>query len=348
MTDERLLYFFSLNQPRRQNVIRQVLTNKRTVSNLFWGLSYQMLDWLGVAPKLDKKAFNQQIGELEKNLWLTRNSANELLLTPIGKECLQKFLHDHYWRHHPELIQKFKIAQWQEMLMLVIQAFSEMSYHNRHYYVAAVSPQIQYWFKSWLKRYDRNKLQIQLPELLFNFLQAKKPLEANIFISFFSGHQTAGKTFQQLVEQTGWTDRELKIFQQDSFLEFAVFLKKKGQAWSQLVRMFEKSSRLSNSSQASYQLFLAGTAIERIAHKRYLKINTIKEHLLEAAIFEAGFPFEQLITPETAEFLAQNFKFFPTKWDFQIAQKAGIEFFIFRLGQIYELKKMLQGKTIDG
>lgn len=348
MADKRLLTFFSLDQPRRQNVIRQVLTNKRTVSNLFWGLSYQLLDWLGVAPKLDKTTFDQQISELEKNLWLTKNQSAELLLTPLGKSCLQKFLNNHYWRHHPELVQRFKVAQWQEMLTLVIQVFSEMSYHNRHYYVAAVSPQIQYWFKSWLKCYDRNQLQAQLPELLFDFLQAKEPLEANIFISFFGGHQIAGKTFQQLAEQTGWTRQELKIFQQDSLLEFAVFLKKRGPAWSQLVKIFEKNNPLAKSSQNSYQLFLAGTTIEKIAQRRHLKISTIKEHLLEAAIFEDDFPYGQLIMPTTVEFFTRNFSSFPAKWDFQIAQKAGIEFFVFRLVQIRETKKMLQEKIIDG
>ena len=350
MADERLLAFFSLNQPRRQNVIRQVLTNKQTVSNLFWGLSYQLLNWLGVTPKLDKTTFDQQISELEKNLWLIRNQSDELLLTPLGKHHLQEFLANHYWRHHPELVQRFKVAQWQEMLTLVIQVFSEMSYQNRHYYVAAVSPQIQYWFKSWLRcyDYDRNQLQVQLPDLLFDFLQAKEPLEANIFISFFGGHQIAGKTFQQLAEQTGWTPRELKIFQQDSVLEFAVFLKKKGSAWTRLIKMFEKDSQFSKSSQASYQLFLTGTAIEEIAQRRHLKVSTIKEHLLEAAIFEDNFPFGQLIMPTVAEFFTQNFSSFPAKWDFQIAQKAGIEFFIFRLVQICETKKMLQEKVIDG
>ena len=53
MTDWHLLYFFDQQQPRKATVLRQILTNKRTGSTLFWGLRYHYLDYLNAVPRFN-------------------------------------------------------------------------------------------------------------------------------------------------------------------------------------------------------------------------------------------------------------------------------------------------------
>lgn len=53
---KKMVTLFSETQSRRPIVIRQILCNKRTVSNLYWGMQYHILDWLNVEPTLDEKS----------------------------------------------------------------------------------------------------------------------------------------------------------------------------------------------------------------------------------------------------------------------------------------------------
>lgn len=223
MLANRLLYFFSIDQPRRPNVIRQVLTNKKTVSNLFWGLSYQMLDWLGVDPRIENVVFNQQIAILKQHNWLQQIDDQQLCLTQAGQQCLATFLAEHYWRKAPQLVQRLNCRAWLQMLPLVVQTFSEMSYHNQHYYVIATSPQIQCWFKKWWRHFDHQRLQTDLPQLLNVFLENLPAQQADVFLNFFAGHQVAGQTYTQIAKQTKWTVTDLKILHEDLALRFAVF-----------------------------------------------------------------------------------------------------------------------------
>ena len=50
------------------------------------------------------------------------------------------------------------------------------------------------------------------------------------------------------------------------------------------------------SSATTYQQFLNNYTIEMIAQKRKVKVNTIREHLLEAAILKNNFPFQSFLS----------------------------------------------------
>ena len=70
MVELRLLDFFSIDQPRRQAVLRQILKNKVTSSSIYWGLRYNYLSYLNVFPELDEKNYDRAIAQLIKENYL--------------------------------------------------------------------------------------------------------------------------------------------------------------------------------------------------------------------------------------------------------------------------------------
>ena len=56
-----ILRFFSYHQPRRIRVIENLLTNRLTVSNLFWGQQYGLLQWLGADRQLQRSEYDAVI-----------------------------------------------------------------------------------------------------------------------------------------------------------------------------------------------------------------------------------------------------------------------------------------------
>ncbi|KRM89701.1 helix-turn-helix domain-containing protein [Liquorilactobacillus vini] len=346
MLAKRWLYFFSIDQPRRPNVIRHVLANKKTVSNLFWGLSYQMLEWLGVA-QIENIVFDQQLTALKQHGWLQQAGDQQFCLTPAGQQCLTAFLSEHYWRKAPQLVQYFQCDTWLQMLTLIVQTFSESSYQNQHYYVITTSPQIQFWFKKWIKHFDYQKLQTDLPRLLNEFLTTLPTQQADVFLNFFAGHQVAGQTYTQMAEQTNWSVTDLKILHEDLALRLAAFLRKQSEPWQVLVSLFQKSP-LPASCVQTYQRFLNGESSQKIANERHLKLSTIREHLLMAAIFCQSFPYQQLLASRQLTIMKESLSGAPSTWNYQIVEPREIDFFSFRLYQIQQTKIRQQRKSTNG
>ena len=93
-------------------------------------------------------------------------------------------------------------------------------------------------------------------------------------------------------------------------------------------------SPLNRSAQVTFDLYIQGKPIKLIAQERRLKENTIKEHLLEAAILIPDkLDWDILLPGSKRDELSQFYKGEPTAWKFdeQIAS-----FYEYRLYQIFQ------------
>jgi uncharacterized protein YpbB len=99
-----------------------------------------------------------------------------------------------------------------------------------------------------------------------------------------------------------------------------------------------QSSPVSKSAQQTYQAFTQTHALTKIATARKLKLSTVREHLLEVAIWLPSFPFTTVLDAQVIETLTRCFAGQPeiASWSFQDAQAAlpELDFFEFRLFQI--------------
>ncbi|KRN09560.1 helix-turn-helix domain-containing protein [Liquorilactobacillus mali] len=340
MNDDKWLLFFSDTQPRRHAVIRQVLSNKRTVSSLYWGMQYHILDWLNVEPELDEKQFDLQIDNLCEKGYLAATSKG-LILSAAGIIQKKDYQKKSYIITEPSLFQHIDEKQWLELLPLLIQVISELSYHNHRYYVVGSSIRAQLFFKNWYQNIaNKNDLASSLKQLLKLFLEHLPQEQSNIFMALFSGHETIGKTTEQVATMLPkFSHEDVVSLWRDLSMQFAFFLLEGDSNFRRLVVPLSTKEKLSKSALITYQLFNDNLSIEQIAEKRRLRVSTIKEHLLESAILRDDFVYHRLITTDDYSIMTSTFIGETIDWDYKQLDDH-IEFFKFRLFQIERSKRI--------
>ncbi len=337
---DELLCFFSKNQPRRPAVIRQVLSNKRTVSNLFWGLRYKILDWLAICPQLEREKFDNLIAAMVKDKLLAEINGQGLCLTELGARRRDDFAELHYHMKSPYLFSRFKVQLWQDILRLLVQIVSEASYGNTHYYVVASSFQARDSIKKWYQDYHECELGQLLGEQLLLFLKNESAEDATIFMQLFYGHEYVAKTAEQIAVNTGWSTRDIEVLWNDLSVKFANFLCEGTSIFKVLVMPLKKTGLLSKSATETYRLYDSGMTVAKIKSVRRLKESTVAEHLLEAAIFVPNFNFKHLISPMEYSIFSKLFKGNIDNWHYEKLQETEprISFTKFRLYQIEQSK----------
>lgn len=338
MEKERYLLYFSDKHPRRATVIRQLLEGHLTTSALFWGRAYGLLSFINT-PNFDSN-LESAILELQKEGALVAKETG-LLLTANGVARRQVFQERHFYLTMPEFFAKLTWQKWTEMLRLVIQVASELSYQNERYFVITNDLQVQQLLKNWLKKYGKQTLITETVSSLEKFLATKDPLKAQIFCEQLTGHQLLGHTMSQLARKYQLDTSDIFYIWHDLSSCYADYLLKEKFKLAELVTPFMQRQLLPKSSQATYALLKQGRSLEQIANVRHLKLNTVKEHLLNIAILVPDFPFDTFLSAQVKTELRMLFKHLPVlEWNFQEVKKnyPQLSFVEFRLYQIMRLE----------
>lgn len=305
MADWHLLHFFDQWQPRKATVLRQILTNKRTGSVLFWGLRYHYLDYLNAVPRFDVKKFNDVIDELIAQKWL-QSSAQGLQLTSQGQEVIATHQTRYSFADHPELNQKFDYQLWQAILLLMVQVASEYRYHNSNYYVANQNLKAQFVIKSWLQVNTFEMLAAEISECLTQFLDQCDPAKADLFTAKLVGHTQNGLSDGQIASQLGISPLEASWTWRDLALQLAAFIQARSNLKiGQLVQITALPGALTPTIHQTAMLFNDGKTVDQIIQIRRLRRSTIEEHLQVLAIFQPDFPYEKVLSEADLKILAR-------------------------------------------
>lgn len=329
---ENWLVFFSIKQARRPAVVRQILTKRLSSSALFWGMRYQLLDYINVYPKLDIVKFDQQIDSLCKRGYLQRNDDGTVIMTKTGSSK-QSSIKKQRALLRPDLFNVYRISDLMQMIQLLVQVASEASWNNSRYYVAVDNFECQMVIKKWLKRYGMATLQKSLPHELSSFLQHEEALEAWIFCARLTGHDLVPATTEQLAIRSELTEDEVEIILLDLSSRFSLHLVQERSSLSDIVAHFQVKNSLYDKSRAALALVLDGANIPAIARQKQLKESTICEHLLNAAIIEKKFPYSFFLTNKEEKLLSDLLPEDIDQWQYgMIGQlQTKISFFKYRL-----------------
>ncbi|KRM52275.1 helix-turn-helix domain-containing protein [Ligilactobacillus araffinosus] len=334
MADWHLLHFFDQRQPRKATVLRQILTNKRTGSVLFWGLRYHYLDYLNAVPRFDVKKFNDVIDELIAQKWL-QSSAQGLQLTSQGQEVIATHRTRYSFVDHPELNQKFDYQLWQAILLLMVQVASEYRYHNSNYYVANQNLKAQFVIKSWLQVNTFEMLAAEISECLTQFLDQCDPAKADLFTAKLVGHTQNGLSDGQIASQLGISPLEVSWTWRDLALQLAAFIQARSNLKiGQLVQITALPGALTPTIHQTAMLFNDGKTVDQIIQIRRLRRSTIEEHLQVLAIFQPDFPYEKVLSESDLKILSRVYAEPDIdQWRYAELQQQGFEmpFLKFRL-----------------
>lgn len=342
-------YFIEMltDQPRRMAVLRNTVKNRRTVATLFWAQAYNLFSWLGAAPKLEQNDFDHWFEQM-RQAGMIQIADQMAWLTPAGLAEKEKFKKTRYQPHFGQWSWVTRVDQIAPRVLLASQAISEYAYQQKRYIPLNLSPGELYRVRRWfyhhtVKITDQWSREIQL--IAATLAKTDQRL-AQLLVFSLPGHLTPGWTLNQAAQALTVSVDETKVMERDVWLAVALMAQANPQSLMfELIGDRLHQSPISNSARQTLSLFQQGMSLAEISYRRHLKIGTIREHLLEAAIFvPSQIDVSRLISVQHMLKLKQIYHGQPISWEFQApiehpqsttAKMTNEEaFFEFRLWQI--------------
>jgi len=293
-----------------------LLTNKKTISNLYAALQHQQLSRLHLYPTLSRENFQASIQRL-KQAQLIAVTDEGAIITPAGRKQQQAdFLPQDYrpWMN---------LVQFEPRLYLGVQVLSEASFANRKYQPVITDYATQQQVKQWYRQVGRRS---GIAELTAAFAMLA-PDVANRLASLFIGHDFAGTAvIQHLADQMRHLDD----------LSQLVSLIDQHAEWPALQQLWGgRLPLISPSAARSLDGLNRGLTIPQIASATRLRPSTVMEHIQLAALFGANIPVDQLYTP------AEQAALVPLQGENHqtIIDATGLDFFHVRLFQILAVQQ---------
>ena len=338
--DDYLLRFFDYHQPRRLRVIENTLKGQRSVANLFWAQQYGFLNWQGAWRTLTRQKFNQLIAELVQqkllNLVDDEGKLTEKGVAYLENDCQMSYqpaFYDWYWVANTKRVN--------QRLLLAVQVISEYSYRRVNYAPLNVTYREMVAVKQWFRRYYRQQPALQMQQQLEQFGQSLASEDQRLVDDFFNlliGHDGPGWTTGQAGNHLGLTAADMRVLRHDEFLAVSAYALKVPGILHNLLAPILSPSPLKQSGQISINLYQRGFSLEQIAQRRHLKISTVREHLLEAALLiPKQLDWDKLLPPEIRAELSQLYQGDVTQWHYQNrGEDPGMGFYQYRLYQIFQ------------
>ncbi len=346
-TETLLILFASKSRFQRAKTIYNLLIGRRTVSNLFGALNYGLLDYFDCFHGFKLNSVEEASKKLSKVGLVDTNEKFEIRLTARGlqkQKEIKKFVGE---IAAFKTASRFDLITFSHRLILAFQVVSEFSYSNQRYYPKSTSLFDETFIKAWFRNF---KGQVDLPKIFSDFLKnflagLHNDKKAMIFVNSLYGHEFSGKTISQDAE-------DLKI--KPAMVSLSLF-----QAYCRIFQAAFNSTddclvaltkgmtkpKISASSKATFELFQNQNmnSFQQLASVRRIKLTTVKEHLLEAAIVfpKHEFPYKRLLTKSLIQQLQAAFQTAdPTTEKFSEVKRKipSLDFFYFRLFQIQYLK----------
>ncbi|MCT0020295.1 hypothetical protein EFM35_02315 [Weissella cibaria] len=343
LTNDFLITLFSADEPRRHRVIFGLLKRQATVSTEYWGLRYDLLQISGLMPRLDKATFDQRIATLVTEGLLSEVTEGQYVLTTAGQEAQMAYQTAHYVPEHLAVLLKYDVLTFMQAFWLANQVVSEVAYENKKYYPLQIDPRRMLAVKQWYANMNSPRLVATWALTIQRFLQRRPQADADRLVATWVGHNTPGFNFEQLGFPATWTDEDFYFWQLDQYAIWSEELQRG--ANTPLKLLWDSVAHrplLPNSVQASYNGVIAGRPMDEMVKSRRLKVGTIREHLLTAAIWLPirDFPYKNYLTPDVVSYFEEKLVGPIDEWEFTTVRTSDDprEFFLFRLYEIYLTK----------
>lgn len=341
MNKKLLLLMLSNKQPRRLKLIKNLLDGKRTVSTLFWGSRYHILEYSGMMKNFDSlQNEDKLINELINNGYVFSYNKYQYKLTNKGKQKKDSLFESFYLPKELSYGFDYDIEKFKNRFLLLIQVTSEYSYHNSNYYPVQADFYDTNLIKNLFHKYKNDNFIDDIYSFIKSFLSSLDEDKANIFANLLIGHNNYGLTYEQLSNRYNYSKMEIYFINIDLWILMIKFIENSNSFLNYLLENVVQS-RINASARRTFYEFNNGLNIFTIAKKYNLKESTVKEHLLENAIFldTEQFPYDMILSDNEVAILNKKYQNQPIDfWNFNKLDVANIDFFKFRLYQIMRSK----------
>ncbi|WP_203621034.1 helix-turn-helix domain-containing protein [Apilactobacillus nanyangensis] len=342
MNKDLLLLLLSSTQPRRIKLIQNLLNGKRTVSTLFWAMRYDLLQYSAIFKTYDLNSINGAIKKLISDGLAKQVDEFQYQLTSKGQIKKDSVKESFYILQNTSYQYDYDVNEFKSRLLLAIQSVSEYSYQNKNYYPVKTDMKSAMIVKRW---FIQNKKEIvnRLEDYLTKYLSQVDDKKADIIAQQMIGHDVYGMTNSQLADILGISNVEAYFMEYDGWVDFINYIINDDDNLLLPLINDVRTLKMNHHAIQTYKQFVTGNTLDQIAKNLKVKISTIREHLLEMAIWlpENKFPYFKIINSDDERTLSKAFGNQPIDdWQYrQISESTDINFFEFRIYQILRSKQ---------
>ncbi|WP_018658653.1 helix-turn-helix domain-containing protein [Allofustis seminis] len=301
-SEKYILSFFNENVLKSNQLIH-IFQGKRTPSILYRVEIQQLHPLFNLYPLVKKDALDGLFLKFERKNWIEQHEKGYRLMSE-GTQITHAFCNQEKIYHVSHLRWNSYWHHFFEYWQFLTQIFSEASFANIRYRPVVTNHFIQEWVKRWLhlQQGTVHENSPQWQEELRHILSHLEETEANFISMHLSGH-----------ERIGWIRTQIMHELNEPLDKYAIYLNATVQKMMNIINYstalpLHKNfldnlkllyyNGLSKSTWESLKYLQHNQSFFEVAKIRRIKVGTIYEHLLEAALIDPEFEFDCYIRPE--------------------------------------------------
>ncbi|MCI1903712.1 MAG: hypothetical protein LKJ03_06495 [Enterococcaceae bacterium] len=331
MSDSFILLLFRSGFKMRRSTPYHLLRGKRTSSILCFGFFYELLPLFGLLPRLSKTEYEAAIARsIKKGLLIASGETIQLAPAVTDQLSIPHGLDAYRWGRDDE--------KKRQLLWFALQVSSNLAHQMTDYFPLEGQWANRQIVKDWLKKQPLDQISfLKKFQAEWQQLFSALPADAGERLSrTWSGYGQVGESMQAVYPKAPeYPEAVLLQAKADLHMLLAALEKLPLPLLRALVAGFPP---LPPTLSATKELLKEEIDFDTLVRRRRLKASTLRDHLLDLAIYDAQFPFAYFVSPAALRDFSKRPLEELRDWEYN-EQDSAYDFFIFRLAQIYLLKE---------
>ncbi|WP_101844120.1 helix-turn-helix domain-containing protein [Halobacillus sp. Marseille-P3879] len=282
----------SLNGERSVSGIFHLLQGKRSSQTLQDAKIYEIDCFFGIYPELEKERLNDAVRQLAKENAIKIKEDELPVISAKGCEMLRASSLERDGHFFNGLLYHKHVATFEKRLRLLIQTLTHSYMNDLAFIPVEDDAEIQNWVKKIYKSHHNEGLMLSLHQDLLVLLHNVSEVEAELFTGRLTGGSFTGRTREQLALSQQISIENVDLYLRHTFYYLFHTVTTAGETYKGLslcMDGLEISSLITESAKQTYQLFIQGYSLQQICQQRRLKLSTIQDHMVEAALVLPSF-----------------------------------------------------------
>lgn len=266
---------------------------------------FNLHPYFGLYPKLAKEIYEAEIEKLHAEHFIFMNEST-LAITEKG---LHKIVSARRPLYNGWSLRGKEFVFWGRV-ELIVQTLSQFQRNEKRFIPVQKSNDVHQFVKEFLQQRDfqSSSFGANFKQQLFCLLENPQLLEIHrhLFVYRLSGYKNSGSTWEQLASHYQMTVLDVKfLFIECLHILLNEITEEKYPDFHALTKGIYVQTPLTESALKTSKLFEKGYTIEEIASMRFLKENTIEDHVIEIVSVDQNFPLHSFIADEQIQQVLQ-------------------------------------------
>ncbi|GGF09123.1 hypothetical protein GCM10010954_04450 [Halobacillus andaensis] len=293
----------SLKGERSISGIYHLIQGKRSSQTLQDARIYEIDRFFGVYPQLNKAQVNRVMDQMVNKGWIEINEEGLPAIKDAGMNYLaSSFINKkHYFNG---MVYHRHVTIFEKRLRLLIQTVTCTQMNNLSFLPIEDDANIQKWVKIKYKEHRPKDLVKALFQEVYELLLTVREKEAELFTARLTGGNLTGRTREQLALRYQMLKENVDLnIRHTWFYMFQQVINNPRSFPALFICMegLQANDLITDSAKQTYEWLRRGYELEEICKKRRLKMSTIQDHVVEAALVMPTFDITPFISVENQE-----------------------------------------------